>query len=140
MKKGKITLALKETLQIKNGERVLIVTDHGMHSLASIFLAAVKPLSINVKVLNIKPTRRSGAEPSPAEARAMLGHDVLILLTTFSLTHTDARRLASAHGARIASMPGFTMQMMRALGVDYNVMERHSLKLYRILDEVRKKR
>lgn len=138
--KYRIKSALGETLSIRQGERVLIVTDSRMHSIALKFLEAARALGGNARTLVIKQTKRSGAEPRKEEARAMRGHDALILLVKNSLTHTDARRAASREGARTASMPGFSLKMMNALGVDYKIMEKHSLSLFKILDDARKKK
>ncbi|HIH17759.1 MAG TPA: aminopeptidase [Nanoarchaeota archaeon] len=134
----KIKSALRETLKIKQGERVLIVTDLRMHPIAVKFLNAAKALSGNVKILVIKQTQRHGAEPKKEEALAMRGHDALILLVTNSLTHTDARRASSLGGARIASMPSFSLKMMHALAVDYKKMRAHSHKLLKELNKARK--
>jgi len=47
--------------------------------------------------------------------------DVVIAPTSKSLSHTLARREASAAGARIASMPGITKDsMIRTLTADYS--------------------
>lgn len=136
----KIISALRETLNIKRKEKVLIVTDTRMWRLAKRFYAAAKRLCSNVDILKIKVTGRHGKEPTAIETAKMLGYDVLILLTYYSLTHTDARRKACKAGARIASMPGFTMRMMKALTVNYKKMQRHSIKLWKILDAARKKK
>ena len=52
-----------------------------------------------------------GKEPWPEVARFMLEHDVIVAITTFSLTHTNARRRACKRGSRIASMPGVVKDM-----------------------------
>ena len=44
-------------------------------------------------------------------AEKLLGYDVVLLMTTYSLTHTDARVSACKKGARVASMPGFEESM-----------------------------
>ena len=54
---------------------------------------------------------RSGAEPGEEVARRMREADVVIAITTHSLSHTDARVEACRAGARIASMPGFLAEM-----------------------------
>ena len=54
---------------------------------------------------------RSGAEPGEEVAQRMRGADVVIAITTHSLSHTDARVEACQAGARIASMPGFLVEM-----------------------------
>ncbi len=46
--------------------------------------------------------------------------DVVFCPTTKSLTHTDARRNASAKGVRVATFPGITKEVMiRGLNADY---------------------
>lgn len=56
-------------------------------------------------------TGQSGREPSEETARRFLNFDVLILMTTHSLSHTHARENASRRGARVASMPGVEAAM-----------------------------
>jgi leucyl aminopeptidase (aminopeptidase T) len=67
-------------------------------------------------------TGRHGSEPDGSTAIKMREADVAICLTSFSLSHTNAREEASRAGTRIASMPGFTHQMLAPGGpmaVDY---------------------
>jgi len=54
---------------------------------------------------------RNGIEPSAKTAEFMRDADVLIMITSFSLTHTDAREAASRVGVRVASMPRFVPEM-----------------------------
>ncbi len=64
-----------------------------------------------------------GTEPDPETAEQMRQADVLLALTSYSLSHTDARQNATRAGVRVASMPGFTHQMLAPGGpmaVDYN--------------------
>ncbi len=61
--------------------------------------------------------------------------DVLFMPTAFSLTHTPFRKAMTAHGIRIASMPGFTLEMFEQGGpmdTDYG-------KLAKDTDKIRKK-
>lgn len=50
---------------------------------------------------------RPGTEPGPEVAQKMREADVVIAITTYSLSHTDARLEACKAGARMASMPRF---------------------------------
>ena len=51
----------------------------------------------------------------------MLKHNVILMPTTKSLSHTRARENAIKTGARIASMPGITKDtMQRALNINFN--------------------
>ncbi len=63
-----------------------------------------------------------GKEPDPDTAAAMREAEVVIALTSYSLSHTGARQGATQRGARVASMPTFEAQMFEAGGpmaVDY---------------------
>jgi len=76
----------------------------------------------SVSFLPFPATNMHGAEPDEATAVRMRETDVLIALTTFSLSHTNAREGATKAGARVASMPGFEAGMFQAGGpmsVDY---------------------
>lgn len=64
-----------------------------------------------------------GTEPDEETAEQMRQADVLLCVTTYSLSHTDARQNATRAGVRLASMPGFTHEMLAPGGpmaVDYN--------------------
>jgi leucyl aminopeptidase (aminopeptidase T) len=61
-------------------------------------------------------TGRHGAEPDEATALRMQEADVIIALTTYSLSHTNVREGATNAGARVASMPEFEARMFEAGG------------------------
>jgi leucyl aminopeptidase (aminopeptidase T) len=62
--------------------------------------------------------------------------DVALLVTTYSLSHTKARKQACATGCRIASMPGITLDMIqRTLTADYSQIAIISKKLAKILTQ-----
>jgi leucyl aminopeptidase (aminopeptidase T) len=64
-----------------------------------------------------------GAEPPASVAAALAAADVFIAPTTRSLSHTAARRNASADGARGATLPGVTEDMLaRLMSVDFDVL------------------
>lgn len=88
-------------------------------------------------------TGRSGAEPVRDVAEAMKRVDVVVAITSFSLTHTHAREEATRSGARIASMPGFTEEMLYPGGpmsVDYREISRQTKKIADALTEAREAR
>jgi leucyl aminopeptidase (aminopeptidase T) len=63
--------------------------------------------------------------------------DVVLCPTAKSLTHTNARREASALGARIATFPGITEEIMiRGLNADYKKIAALTIKLQEIMNEV----
>jgi leucyl aminopeptidase (aminopeptidase T) len=59
-----------------------------------------------------------GKEPSNTVADAMIHSDVIIAPTTYSLTYTNAIRAALVRGARVVTMAGITMDMLRKGGLD----------------------
>lgn len=78
-----------------------------------------------VTFLPFPPTGQNGTEPPTNVAEAMQTHDVVVAITSFSLTHTDARQAAAEAGARIASMPRFLPEMFYPRGpmqVDYETV------------------
>ena len=79
-----------------------------------------------------------GSEPPAAVAESFLGYDVLLLVTTYSLSHTASREKASQKGVRIASMPGIEYSMFTADGpmsVDYSEVSRESSEIAALLSE-----
>ncbi len=69
-----------------------------------------------VQFLPFPTTGMNGAEPDEATAARLQDADVVIALTTYSLSHTNARQGATQAGARLASMPGFEARMFEAGG------------------------
>lgn len=124
---------LRNSLAIKRGEKVLVLTDKPELANAKRFFLAAKKLSQNAELL-IKPVgSHSGEEPSQQIAERMKKFDVIIAVTTHSLTHTKARIRASGKGARIASLPGFQEKMMSALQADPYELRRAGEKIKKIL-------
>lgn len=78
-----------------------------------------------VRFLTYPSTGRSAIEPPEEVARAMRESDVALLITSFSLSHTDAREEACRRGVRVASMPRFLPEMLYPDGpmvVDYQAV------------------
>lgn len=110
-------IAVETCMKIKPEETVLIVTDTGKTEIAEAFAYAAKAVGGKTIIFIMEPLRTHGEEPSKPVAEAMKAADVVLMPTTTSLSHTDARREATRHGARIASMPGITEDMMSMGGL-----------------------
>jgi leucyl aminopeptidase (aminopeptidase T) len=69
----------------------------------------------------------------------MMNADVIIMPTTFSLTHTQAKIIACKNGARSASMPGITEKMMITGGMtaDYDQVKDIALRFFKRLENAR---
>jgi leucyl aminopeptidase (aminopeptidase T) len=128
-------IILKTCMGIKKGESVLIITDKNRIDIAHVLFKQAQKLT-KVKLLNIPIGSRSGEEPPEYVENEMLKHNVILILTTKSLTHTKATRNAAKKGARIASMPGITKEMLeRAIDVDYKEMEKQTEKMKQLLNK-----
>ena len=65
------------------------------------------------------------AEPPRTVAEAMAAADVVLAPTVQSLSHTAARKRASEAGARIATLPGVTEEMLaRVMSADMDELRR----------------
>jgi leucyl aminopeptidase (aminopeptidase T) len=118
--------ALRHNLGLQSGESVLVVTDTPMRSLGEAFARAARAVTPRVDMDLIPVGERNGAEPPSDTARRMGEADVALLLTSTSLSWTDARRDATDCGTRVASMPRLNEAiLLRTLTIDYeDVRER----------------
>lgn len=57
-----------------------------------------------------------GTDPDPGTAARLRNADVVLALTSYSLSHTDARLGATEAGVRLASMPSFEAYMLEPGG------------------------
>ena len=65
------------------------------------------------------------AEPPATVAAAMVAADVVLAPTVQSLSHTAARKAASEAGARVATLPGVTEEMLaRVMSADMDELRR----------------
>lgn len=113
---------VKNAILVKLGESVLIVYDKPKEKIARIFAKACEKYGAKVSLVKIKQGGETKREPPKTVEKMMGESDVVLGITTISLTHTQAVRNAKKKGARIATMPGITEKMSPALGVDYKKM------------------
>ncbi|EFK95867.1 aminopeptidase, partial [sediment metagenome] len=134
-------IALTQCMGVKKGESVLIVTDNLRRPIAEAFLHEAEKLTRKAFLITTPVGKIDGEEPPKHIAKAMKRYDVLLLVTTMSLSHTKATAAARKGGSRIASLPGVTEGMMkRCIPVDYGKMSALNRKVIRLLekaDEVR---
>ncbi|MDN5300804.1 MAG: hypothetical protein PWQ60_318 [Thermoanaerobacteraceae bacterium] len=122
-------------LGAKPGEKFLVLTDYYKEDLAEHLYKAAKELGLISMLFKIPALSKSGEEPPDAAAEAMKNADVVVCITEHSLTHTRAKKEAAAAGARIATMPGITMEMFLkgAVTADYSQVEKLTRKVAEIL-------
>ena len=134
---------LTVNMDLKEGERLLVLTDvpstDDWREKDQVILADMLERAMLAKIVNEIASEHHqncavefstypavgshGAEPPQAVATKLLQADVVIAITSYSLTHTDAMQEANNVGARLASMPGFLARMFAPDGpmaVDYH--------------------
>lgn len=117
------------------GESALVVDDNAANAISVALVDAARRLGLEAMRITMVPRARSGEEPPPAVGAAMQGADIVLIPTSWSLSHTRARHAACAAGARVASMPGITADMFaRTMGADYARVADRSRRVADILD------
>ena len=134
---------LTVNLGLKEGERLLVLTDvpatgdwgkkdqavlvdmleRAMLAKVVYDIASEHHLNCTVEFYTYPAVGSHGAEPPQAVAAKLRQADVVAAITSYSISHTDARQEATKAGARLASMPGFLARMFAPGGpmaVDYN--------------------
>jgi leucyl aminopeptidase (aminopeptidase T) len=118
--------AVRQCLAVAPGEAFVVVTDDKRRRIGEHLYEAGREVTDDVVLLQYPPGPQHGAEPPGAVAAAMRDADVFVAPTTKSLSHTRARSAACENGARGATMPGITAEVMVAgLDADYEAIARH---------------
>ena len=154
--KNTIVKLLKYNLGLQSREKVLILTDILTHKnwndKSFIDLSGFVERSIFAKFFHELTSKsfpnndiefyafpsqdRHGANPGKSIEEKMINSDVVIAMTSYSLTHTDSCENAIKSGTRIASMPTFLPSMFYpdgSLSVDYAKMSKVTIKLTKLL-------
>ncbi len=127
-------IALRKCMKLKKDESCLILTDEKKLRIANAFLKQAEKITDNVKLVQIPVGKVNGEEPPKHVAEQMEKYDVIIMPTTKSFSWTKARQNACSEGARIASMPTITEEIMeRAIDVAYENMKSTNLEMARKL-------
>jgi leucyl aminopeptidase (aminopeptidase T) len=120
-------VAIKECLAVQAGERVLVVTDENKRRIGRLFWEAAKEAGAEAMLVEMIPRKTHAEEPPRPVAEMMKQVDVVIAPTTKSLSHTQARKEACEAGARVATLPGITEEIMaRGLRADYQRIKARS--------------
>jgi leucyl aminopeptidase (aminopeptidase T) len=125
-----ISTIITKNMDIKQKESLLIVYDSNKKNLAKKFESIASCIIEKVDLVKIPVAKINGEEPERKTAEKFLEYDVLIFLTSKSLSHTKARRMATDRGIRIASMPGITEDILkRSIEIDYYRLKEDSKEL-----------
>jgi leucyl aminopeptidase (aminopeptidase T) len=129
-----VSAVINDCLGVREGESVLVVCNPATIGLAERLRAQAGRSGAESMTMLITERETHGVEPPLAAAAAMKASDVVLCPTIQSLSHTAARREASEAGARIATLPGVTEEMLaRVMSADMDGLRRRGEALAELL-------
>ena len=119
---GSAKMVIETCMDIRRGENVLIVCDPTTGEIGQALHAATIEKSERVLLIVMPKAKHHGEEPPTPVANLMRQQQVILAPTKYSLTHTKAIRQALRDGARVATMPGITVDMFThgGMAADFN--------------------
>jgi leucyl aminopeptidase (aminopeptidase T) len=124
------TVAVRDCLAIAAHETLLVLADPPLEPLAHVLVEAARPLAREVLLLVYAERRFNGEEPPIPVPALMASVDAVLAVTRRSITHTAARRAATAAGARVATMPGITEEcLIRTMNADYEAIAARTVRV-----------
>ena len=120
-----VRAVVRDCLGVAEGEDVLVICNPPTRELGDRMRAEAEGAGAD-SVLAVMAERAShAAEPPGSIAAAMAAAAVVLAPTVQSLSHTAARKAASESGARIATLPGVTAEMLaRVMSADMEGLRR----------------
>lgn len=125
---------ITRALDLRKGESVLIIADEPYLDLAHLLFAAAEKKSNHIHLLQVgRDYLQRNALCGPVE-RLMLEMNVILALTSTSISHSSSRREACRQGARCITMTAITNDTFaRIAEMDFSRIARLSRKLADIL-------
>jgi len=134
-------IVITQCVALRKNENILVLFDAPERRIANALFEVGKRYANEAIAVEITPRANHGEEPPDMVAEIMPLFDVILIPTSRSLSHTDARRAACARGARIATLPGIIEDtFIRTLNADYNRIAELSNKLAHLLTEAKRAR
>ena len=128
-------------LAVQPGEEVVVVADASTADIGAALRDEAQRAGADATLALTTARDTDGAEPPAAVAAALAAADVFVAPTAWSISHTRARKAANEHGARGATMPHVTADMLaRLMAVDVDAMVARSRAVAELLtaaDEAR---
>ena len=124
---------LQVNLRLRKGEKVVLVTDRKKDPIFEAFKKVIPKMGGKLTIARVRANRAHGS-PIPEVAEILLKADVIVAPTTKSITHCLETKAAAKKGARVATLPGITPELVvKAAKADLKEIMRISNKLYKSL-------
>jgi leucyl aminopeptidase (aminopeptidase T) len=129
-----VSTVIRECLALEPGEEVLVICNPITEELGALLRINAQGDGGDATLAVISERDSHAAEPPATVAAAMLAADIVLAPTIQSISHTEARKAATDAGARVASMPGVTGEMLaRVMGADMRLLRKRGTQLAREL-------
>jgi leucyl aminopeptidase (aminopeptidase T) len=136
-----ISVVVERCLAVKPGEEVLVIVDPPTRGIGEALRDRSAAVGADAVLALMDERETHGTEPPRTIAAALEKADVYIAPTSRSLSHTVARKRASEAGARGATMPTVTEEVLaRAMAVDFDVMAARSKAVAELLTDANEAR
>ncbi len=120
-----VRAVVRDCLAVTDGAEVLVVCNPATRGLGESLRDEADEAGADAVLALISERESHAAEPPRTVAEAMGAADVVLAPTVQSLSHTAARKRASEAGARIATLPGVTEEMLaRVMSADMAELRR----------------
>lgn len=130
-----VRAVIRDCLAVREGEDVLVVCNPATQSLGERLRQEAEAAGADAVLAEFAERGQHGAEPPDSVAAAMLKADVFLAPTVQSLSHTAARKAATDAGARAATLPGVTEDMLaRVMSADMGEIRRRGWAVAEILN------
>ncbi|HET8592381.1 MAG TPA: aminopeptidase [Solirubrobacterales bacterium] len=130
-----VRAVVRDCLGVTEGEVVLVVANPATQHLGERLRDEGAEAGADAVLALISERASHAAEPPRTVAEAMTAADVILAPTVQSLSHTAARKRASEAGARCATLPGVTEEMLaRVMSADMEDLRRRGRAVADALD------
>ena len=130
-----VTAVVHDCLGVKPEEEVLVVANPATEGIGEAIRTEAERAGADAVLTVMAERATHGTEPPASIAAAMGAADVVLAPTVQSLSHTEARRAATEAGARIATLPSVTEEMLaRVMSADMAELRRRGGEVARRLD------
>jgi len=110
-----VKTVVRQCMGIQPGEDVLVVCNPVTEEIGALMRIEAQGEGADATLAVISERDSHAAEPPRAVASAMAAADVVLAPTIQSISHTEARKIASENGVRVGSLPGVTEEMLGRL-------------------------
>ena len=125
-----IRTIVSDCLGTKREERAIVICDRPKRKIGRDLFDALVGAGAEAVLCEIIPRKQHSEEPPKYVADILSSADVFLVPTSKSMTHTQARRKAVGNGARGATLPDVTEEMIaRTMSADYRDIHKRTVKL-----------